>query len=274
MSSRDTGLTLMIGILAAIVGYILWQLAIGFDTKADDIITILSNSASGATIITISTILVSIGLVVHAAGLISTRGTASGTWETLGIISVVAAIAIWVTTSGFGIALVKMGEQFVEYSAGAAVAGAAAQAAAAAAQTAAEAGNAAGAAAAGAAAQTAGAEYQAAFAAASSIGFAAGFTQAASVASSTIGSLLAGIGWICIGIAYSGSDTWNPISFIKNIISHRLGGLAFLAGLILVVANLVINQLVTTELGSQISGIAFLLIVLWSVLRGIALIRE
>ena len=92
MSSRDTGLTLMIGILAAIVGYILWQLTIGLDTKVTDISSILSNSASGATIITISTILISVGLVVHVAGLISTRGTASGTWETLGIISVVSAI--------------------------------------------------------------------------------------------------------------------------------------------------------------------------------------
>ena len=254
MSSRDTGLTLMIGILAAIVGYILWQLTIGLDTKVDDIATILSNSASGATIITISTILISVGLVVHVAGLISTRGTASGTWETLGIISVVAAIAIWVTTSGLGIALVKMGEQFVAASTGAAQAAAAAQGAAAA-------GNAAAAAEAGAAAQGA-------VAAATSIGIAAGFTQATSVASSTIGSLLAGIGWICIGVAYRGSDAKGALSFIP------LGWLALLAGLILVVANLVINQVVSTELGSQISGIAFLLIVLWSVLRGIALIRE
>ena len=45
-------------------------------------------------------------------------------------------------------------------------------------------------------------------------------------------------------------------------------------GLILVVSTLLINTLVSIELGSQISGIAFLLIVLWSVLRGIALIRE
>ena len=69
-------------------------------------------------------------------------------------------------------------------------------------------------------------------------------------------------------MAYRGSDAKGALSFIP------LGWLALLAGLILVVANLVINQVVSTELGSQISGIAFLLIVLWSVLRGIALIRE
>jgi hypothetical protein len=167
-----------------------------------------------------------------------------------------------------------MGEKFVTYSSQAAQAGAAAQTAGAAAQKAAAAGDATTAAAAQAGAAQAGAAYALAFDAATATAIAAGFTQAASVASSTIGSLLAGIGWICIGIAYSGSDTWNPISFIKNIIAHPQGGLAFLAGLILVVANLVINQVVSTEMGSQISGIAFLLIVLWSVLRGIALIRE
>ena len=46
MSSRDTGLTLSLGILAAIVGYILWQLTIGLDTKVTDISTILSNTPS------------------------------------------------------------------------------------------------------------------------------------------------------------------------------------------------------------------------------------
>ena len=35
MSSRGTGLTLSLGMLAAIVGYVLWQLAIGFNTKVD-----------------------------------------------------------------------------------------------------------------------------------------------------------------------------------------------------------------------------------------------
>ena len=268
MSSRDTGLTLSLGILAAIVGYILWQLAIGMDTKVDDIATILSNSASGATIITISTILISVGLVVHVAGLISTRGTASGTWETLGIISVVSAIAIWVTTSGLGIALVEMGEKFVTYSAQAAQAGAAAAQAGAAAQAAAAAGDATTAGAAQAGAAQAGALAVKALDAATATAIAAGFTQAASVASGTIANLLAGIGWICIGTAYRGSDAKGAISFIP------LGWLALVAGLILVIANLVINQVVSTEMGSQISGIAFLLIVLWSVSRGIALIRD
>jgi hypothetical protein len=235
MSSRDTGLTLMIGILVAIVGYILWQLTIGLDTKTDDIHTILSNSASGATMITIASVLIAIGLVVHAAGLISTRGTASGTWETLGIISIVSAIAIWVTTSGLGVSLAEMGEKYVPLAAGAA------------------AGNAAAAAGAG------------------TIQAAAGFTQATNVASGTIGSLLAGIGWICIGVAYRGSDAKGALSFIP------LGWLALLAGSILLVVNLVLPMAMADgglELASTISGICFLLIVLWSVLRGIALIQE
>ena len=85
MNSKGTGLTLSIGVVLAIVGYILWQLTIGFDTKADDIATILQNSASGATFIQIASILIVVGLVIHAAGLISTRGTAPSTSESLGI---------------------------------------------------------------------------------------------------------------------------------------------------------------------------------------------
>ena len=47
-----------------------------------------------------------------------------------------------------------------------------------------------------------------------------------------------------------------------------------IAGLILIVSNLVVSPLVSIEVASQISGISFILIVLWSVLRGIALIQE
>jgi len=225
MTSKGTGLTLSLGILAAIAGYVLWQSAIGLNTKADDIQTILTNSASGAASIQISLVLICVGLVVHAAGLISTRGTASGTSESLGIVIIVAAIEVWVTSSGLGIALAEMGEKYVA-AAGAGDAG------------------------------TAG-----------SIHIAAGFIQSANVAASTLGGLLAGIGWLFMGIAYKGSDAKGALSFIP------LGWLALIQGLILIVATLVISQVVSIEVGSQVSGVSFLLIVLWSVSRGVALVR-
>ncbi len=226
MSSRGTGLTLSLGILAAIVGYILWQSVIGINTKVDDVGTILTNSAAGSTNLQIAFILICVGLVVHAAGLINTRGTAPGTSESLGIVSIVAAIVLWVTSSGVGIALAEMGEKYV------ATAGA---------------GD----------ATTAG-----------SIAVAAGFAQSATVAANSVAGLLAGIGWMFMGLAYRSSDAKGALSFIP------LGWLALIMGLILVVSTLLINTLVSIELGSQISGIAFLLIVLWSVLRGVALIRS
>jgi len=232
MNSKGTGLTLSIGVVIGLVGYILWQLTIGFDTKSDDVVTILQNSASGATSVQIASILICVGLVTHVAGLISTRGTAPGTCETLGITLIVSAIVVWVASSGLGIALAEMGEKFVAASAGAAAGDAAS------------------------------------IAAVGGMQIAAGFTQATNVAISTLGGLLAGIGWICIGLAYRGSDAKGALSFIP------LGWLALIAGLILIVSNLVVSPLVSIEVASQISGVSFILIVLWSVLRGIALIQE
>ena len=247
MSSRGTGLTLSLGILVAIVGYILWQLAIGFNTKVDDISTILINSSTNGTNFSIALIFIAVGLTVHAAGLMSTRGTAAGTAESIGIYCIMTAILVWVVSTGLGFALIEMGGKFVAAAAGAA-------------QAAGAAGDAAAAAAAGALAVAAQTD-------ARSIAVAAGFTQAANVAANTIGSLLAGIGWISIGIAYRGSDAKGALSFIP------LGWLALIAGLILVIANLVINQVASIELASKISSISFLLIVIWSVSRGLALIK-
>ena len=232
MDSKGTGLTLALGILAAIAGYVLWQTTIGFDTKVDDIHTILVNSASGSTRVQIASILIVVGLTVHAAGLISTRGTVSSTSETLGIICIATSIVVWVTSSSLGIALSEMGEKYVAATAGA------------------TAGDAASAAAAG------------------SITVAGGFIQSASVAANTFGGLLAGIGWVFMGIAYRGSDVKGAISFIP------LGWLALIQGLLLVVISLIINPLVGIDTGSQISGISFILIVLWSVSRGVALVQE
>tara|TARA_B100001105_G_C22378980_1_gene438717 strand:+ start:1220 stop:1924 length:705 start_codon:yes stop_codon:yes gene_type:complete len=232
MDSKGTGLTLGLGLLVAFIGYILWQLAIGFNTKSDDIVTILSNSASGSAILKISAILISVGLVAHLGGLISTRGTASGTLESLGIVSVAGATVIWVANSGLGISLVEMGEKFVAASAGAAAGDAASAAAA------------------------------------STIATAGGYIQAISVGGGSIGALLAGIGWLCIGLAYRGSDVKGALSFIP------MAWLAVLQGLVLIVAVIVINNVIDVDTGNQVQGIGFLLIVIWSLLRGIKLMGE
>ena len=79
---------------------------------------------------------------------------------------------------------------------------------------------------------------------------------------------MAGIGWVFMGIAYRGSDVKGAISFIP------LGWLALIQGLLLVVISLIINPLVSIDTGNQISGISFILIVLWSVSRGVALVQE
>ena len=232
MDSKGTGLTLGLGLLVAFIGYILWQLAIGFNTKSDDIVTILSNSASGSAILKISAILISVGLVAHLGGLISTRGTASGTLESLGIVSVAGATVIWVANSGLGISLVEMGEKFVAASAGAAAGDAASAAAA------------------------------------STIATAGGYIQAISVGGGSIGALLAGIGWLCIGLAYRGSDVKGALSFIP------MAWLAILQGLVLIVAVLIISNVIDVDTSNQVQGIGFLLIVIWSLLRGIKLMGE
>jgi len=229
MSSRGSGLTLM-AVALGLIGYFIFQSALGINTKVDDIPTILLNSSSNSLNISIGFILVAVGLTVHGAGILSTRGTAAGTAESVGIYCIMTAILIWVTSISLGFALIELGDTF-----GPAAAGAAA-------------GDAAAAAAAGA------------------LGIAGGAVQATNVAASTMGSLLAGIGWICIGWAYRGSDVKGALSFIP------LSWLAILAGLILVVANLVIAQS-DADLAQQISGISFILITLWSVSRGVALMR-
>lgn len=240
MTTKGIGLSLSLGMLATIVGYVLWVTAIGFNTASDDIPTILTNSASGSLTLQIASILVLVGLVAHGAGLIGTRGTAAGTKESLGIIFIISAIVVWITSTGLGIALAEMGEKFVEYSQGAAAAAAGGDAA-----TAAVAG-----------------------AAATSVAISAGFTQAASVASNTFGTILAGIGWVLIGLAYRGSNTKGLLSFIP------LEWLALLQGAILLVATIIISNVVDVDTGAQVSGIGFLLIVCWSVLRGFQLVRS
>ena len=100
------------------------------------------------------------------------------------------------------------------------------------------------------------------------IGLSGGFIQSINVAANILGGLLAGIGWVFMGIAYRRSDAKGAISFIP------LGWLALIQGLILLVVSFIINPLVSLETGSQISGVSFTLIVLWSISRGITLIKE
>jgi hypothetical protein len=232
MNSKGTGLTLALGIVAGFIGYILFQITIGIDTKSDDIATILTNSSNGGTIISIASILIVVGLVVHAAGLWSTKGTASSTAESLGIFCIISAIVIWIANMATGVAMVEMGDKFLAAMAGA------------------------------------GAGDAAAAASAGIIGTAAGFTQAFSVGASTLGGILAGIGWLFIGIAYRTTDVKGALSFIP------LGWLAIIMGLLLIVSNIIITSVVSVEVASQISGISFILIVIWSLSRGIALINE
>ena len=226
MDSRGTGLTLSLGILAAYIGYMIYQFTIGFDTKLDDVQTILINTATDSTNIQIGTMLIVVGLTVHAAGLLNTRGTAHRTSESLGIVCIVAAIVIWIANSTVGLALSEMGEKFI------------------AASSAND-------------ASTAGI-----------IGLSGGFIQSINVAANILGGLLAWIGWVFMGIAYRRSDAKGAISFIP------LGWLALIQGLILLVVSFIINPLVSLETGSQISGVSFTLIVLWSISRGITLIKE
>ena len=120
MSSKGTGYSLALGIVVAFIGYILWQITIGIDTKSDDITTILTNSGDGSAMIQTASILICVGMVVHLTGLISTRGTATGSMESIGILSIAAAIALWVANIGLGISLAEMGEKFTAAMAGAA----------------------------------------------------------------------------------------------------------------------------------------------------------
>jgi len=232
MSVKGTGLALSLGMLATIVGYVLWVTAIGFNTASDDIATVLTNSASGSTTLQIASILVLVGLVAHGAGLISTRGTSAGTAESLGIIFIISAIVVWITSIGLGIALSEMGEKYVAALGGAAAGDAAS------------------------------------VAAVGGIQIAAGFTQAANIAANTFGTVAAGIGWVLIGLAYRGSNTKGLLSFIP------LEWLALLQGAILLISSIIISNVVDVDTGAQVGGIGFLLIVVWSVLRGFQLARS
>ena len=100
------------------------------------------------------------------------------------------------------------------------------------------------------------------------IATAAGFSQAANVATSTMGALLAGIGWLCMGIAYRESDAKGIVSFLP------LGMLAIIMGLILIISNIIITSVVSVEAASQISGIGFILIVIWSLSRGFEIAKK
>jgi len=238
MDSKGKGLCLTIGSVAAIVGYMLWQfVVIGMDTKYDDVVANLLAAADGSGMMPILVILIGVGLIINAAGLNGIRGLVGGSAESIGIFCVTAAIFMFVVSLGGAVAMGEVGNKFVAASAAAA--------------TAAGAGDAAGAA---AYAATAGA-----------IGAAGGFTLAANTAISQLGGLLFSLGFLCIGLAYKGSDFKGALSFIP------LGWLAILAGAIGLVSTIIIGS-INVDTSSQITGIAFLLSVIWSVLVGVKLI--
>ena len=119
MDSKGTGLTLSIGVVAAFIGYILWQISIGFDTKVDDVSTILTNSAANAGLMeSIQVVLIGIGLAVHIAGLRSLEGKAKSTCETLGTFCVTVGVVVFIVSLSLGTALTAMGEKFVAAGAG------------------------------------------------------------------------------------------------------------------------------------------------------------
>ena len=238
MDSKGKGLCLTIGSVAAIVGYMLWQfVVIGMDTKYDDVVANLSAAADGSGMMPILVILIGVGLIINAAGLNGIKGLVGGSAESIGIFCVTAAIFMFVVSLGGAVAMGEVGNKFVAASAAAA--------------TAAGAGDAAGAA---AYAATAGA-----------IGAAGGFTLAANTAISQLGGLLFSLGFLCIGLAYKGSDFKGALSFIP------LGWLAILAGAIGLVSTIIIGS-INVDTSSQITGIAFLLSVIWAVLVGVKLI--
>jgi hypothetical protein len=178
LDSKGTGLTLMLGVVVGVIGYFLWQNVIGFETKVDDVGTILQNAAAGSVEMKFAAILIAVGLAIHGAGLLNTRGTAPGTSESLGIFCIITAILIWIITTSLGLAMVEMGEKYVAFLPGAQVG-----------------------------------DPLASFSVVS-IQVAGGFIQSATVAANTLASLLAGIGWVFVGCAYRGSNFKGAISFL------------------------------------------------------------
>ena len=238
MDSKGKGLCLVIGSVAAIVGYFIWQFAvIGVNTKYDDVVTQLTQAAAGSGLMPLIVILIGVGLVINAVGLNGIKGTAPGSAETVGIFCVTVAILMFVVSLGGVVAMGEVGNKFVAVSAIAVAA--------------AGAGDAAAAAAAGA---TAGA-----------LAAAGGYTLAANTAIGQLGGLLFSLGFLCIGLAYRKSEFKGALSFIP------LGWLAILAGAIGLVSTIIIGN-INVDTSNQVTGIAFLLSVIWAVLVGVKLI--
>ena len=105
----------------------------------------------------------------------------------------------------------------------------------------------------------------AAGATAGALAAAGGYTLAANTAIGQLGGLLFSLGFLCIGLAYKGSDFKGALSFIP------LGWLAILAGAIGLVSTIIIG-IISVDTSNQVTGIAFLLSVIWAVLVGVKLI--
>ena len=110
MDSKGKGLCLVIGSVAAIVGYFIWQFAvIGVNTKYDDVVTQLTQAAAGSGLMPLIVILIGVGLVINAVGLNGIKGTAPGSAETVGIFCVTVAILMFVVSLGGVVAMGEVG---------------------------------------------------------------------------------------------------------------------------------------------------------------------
>ena len=103
---------------------------------------------------------------------------------------------------------------------------------------------------------------------ATALATAGGYTLAAGTALGQLGGLLFSIGFFAIGWAYKGSDIKGVLSFIP------MGWLAMLAGAIGLVSTIIIANVVDIDTSNQVTGLAFLLSVIWAVLLGVKLIGE
>ena len=91
---------------------------------------------------------------------------------------------------------------------------------------------------------------------------AAGAVQAINVTVGSLGTLLFSVGFTCLGIAYLSSDFKGILPFIP------LSYLALIAGILGIVAVIIITPTVNPEFASMLSGITFLIGTIWAVLVG------
>jgi len=231
VDNKAKGICLAFGPVVAFVGWVLCQVTFVGSADLDDIGAILANSAGETAIATVAIILIGLGLPLYLAGLRGIKGQASGAWETLGILFITIGSIVFIANLGILGSLVTMADKLVTYMA-----------------------------AAGSATDTAEAAKYANAAAATQL--AAGAVQAINVTVGSLGTLLFSVGFTCLGIAYLSSDFKGILPFIP------LSYLALIAGILGIVAVIIITPTVNPEFASMLSGITFLIGTIWAVLVG------